>query len=241
MKTTDQARLEIAQGSRILAGERILDAYGHVSRRHPDRPDRFLIPRNMAPALVMPADVVELDLDGVAVSQKDAKLFLERFIHAEIYRKRPEVQAVVHSHAPGVLPFAAVPSVPVRVVSHMCGFLQGMPSPFDLADHAGPVSDLLIRSGDEGHALAEHLGGASVVLMRGHGYTAVGSGVSEAVFRAIYTSLNCEVQRHAMQLGQPRYLSEGEAQSANASVTPESGRAWDLWCHEHAPNGSLNA
>ena len=237
----DEARLEIAQGSRILAGEKILDAYGHVSRRHPGRPDRFLIPRDMAPALVTPADVLELDLGGVAVSAKDTKLFLERFIHAEIYRERPEVQAVVHSHAPGVLPFAAVPSVPVKVVSHMCGFLQGMPSPFDLADHSGPASDLLIRNGEQGHALAQHLGEAAVVLMRGHGYTAVGSGVPEAVFRAIYTSLNCEVQRHAMQLGQPIYLSEGEARTANASVMPESGRAWDLWCHVHVPDGSLNA
>ena len=241
MTAIDTARLEVAQGSRILAGEKILDAYGHVSRRHPDRPDRFLIPRNMAPALVTPDDVVELDLNGVAVSAKNAKLFLERFIHAEIYRKRPEVHGVVHSHAPGVLPFAAVPSVPVRVISHMCGFLQGTPVPFDLADHAGDATDLLISNGDDGHALAEHLGAATVVLMRGHGYTAVGSSVSEAVFRAIYTSLNCEVQRHAMQLGQPHYLSEGEARTANASVMPESGRAWDLWCHEYAPEGSLSA
>ena len=237
MTAIRKARLEISQGSRILAGEKILDAYGHVSRRHPDRPDRFLIPRNMAPALVTPADVVELDLDGVAISDKDAKLFLERYIHAEIYRKRPDVQAVVHSHAPGVLPFAALPSVPVRVISHMCGFLQGVPSPFDLADHAGPASDLLIRNGDQGVALAEHLGEASVVLMRGHGYTAVGTDVPAAVFRAIYTSLNCDVQRHALQMGTPTYLSEGEARSADASVMPESGRAWDLWCHLHVPDG----
>lgn len=241
MTALDEARLQIAQGSRILAGEAILDAYGHVSRRHPDRSDTFLIPRDMAPALVESGDIVELDLDGVAVFEKDAKLFLERFIHAEIYRKRPEVQAVVHSHAPGVLPFAAVPSAPVRAISHMCGFLHGMPSPFDLAHHAGPASDLLIRNRKQGQALAEHLGGAAVVLMRGHGYTTVGSGVPEAVFHAIYTSLNCEVQRHAMQLGQPIYLSEGEARTANASVMPESGRAWDLWCHIHVPDGSMSS
>lgn len=236
MTPLEQARLEVAQGSRILAGETILDAYGHVSRRNPERSDTFFIPRNMAPALVTSSDVVEVDLDGGLVPAGNTKLFLERFIHAEIYRKRPDVQAIVHSHAPKVLPFAAVATVPVRVISHMCGFLEGTPTPFDLADHVGPASDLLIRNGEEGSALAEHLGEAAVVLMRGHGYTAVGTGVPEAVFRAIYTSLNCDVQRHALQLGQPKYLSEGEARTANASVMPEAGRAWDLWCHEHVPD-----
>ncbi|MGY2734690.1 class II aldolase/adducin family protein [Sphingomonas sp. UYP23] len=241
MTSTADARLEIAQASRILAGEKILDAYGHVSRRHPDRADAFLISRNLAPALVTPMDIVELDLDGVEIGDTAARLFLERFIHAEIYRHRPDVQAVVHSHAMEVLPFATVPSVPVRVISHMCGFLRDTPAPFDLADHFGPETDLLIRDAEMGKALAAHLGTGPVVLMRGHGYTTAGASVPDAVYRAIYTAHNCQIQRQAMQMGDPVYLSPGEALTADTTIMHESDRAWACWLHDHVPTGEFDA
>jgi len=233
MLTEAAARVEVAQASRILAGEAILDAFGHVSRRHPDRPDHFLISRSLAPALVTPDDVLELDFAGNVVSERAAPVFLERFIHAEIYRRRPDVEAVVHSHATGVLPFAAVPSVRVRPICHMCGFLHGTPVPFDVADHAGPVTDLLIRSAALGAALASHLGGAAAVLMRGHGYTVVGSSVAIATYRAIYTARNCEVQQAAMALGKPVFLSDAEAVAADAAAMSQITRPWDLWCDRY--------
>ena len=232
MRAAD-VRREVVEASRILAGEGLLDAYGHVSARSPDQSDRFFMSRALAPALVEEADVLEHDLDGEVASDPGIHLFLERFIHAEIYRSRADVQAVVHSHSPAVLPFAVSPSVPARPIIHMCGHMRSMPQPFDVADHAGPATDLLIRDPALGAALADHLGDATVVLMRGHGFTAIGKSVSLATYHAIYTAKNCEVQRAALALGEPVYLSAGEAVTCDRSTEGEASRAWDLWRHTH--------
>ncbi len=225
---------EVVDASRILSGLGLLDAFGHVSRRSPTRADAFLLSRSMAPALVGPADVLEHTLDGAAPGHPGARLFLERFIHGEVYRSRPDVHAVVHSHSPAVLPFTVVASAPVRPIFHMAGHLEGAPPPFDVADHAGGESDLLIRDGDLGGALARHLASAAVVLMRGHGFTAVGADVPQATYRAVYTARNCEVQQAALALGVPRYLSEGEAAACDRAAQAQVGRAWDLWRRDHA-------
>ena len=238
--TLDEVRQAVVDASRILAGEGLLDAFGHVSARSPDRPDRFLLSRSLAPALVTTEDVVAHDLDGRAVDKPDARLFLERFIHGEIYRRRPDVQAVVHSHCIAVLPFTVVPDVAVRPIFHMCGHLHGTPKPFDVADHAGSASDLLIRDARLGVALADHLGEAAVVLMRGHGFTAVGDGVQQATYRAIYTARNCEVQQAAMRLGDPVFLSKDEARACNQAVSGQVDRAWTLWRRDHASSPSTS-
>ncbi len=230
----EASRLEVAQASRILFGMGVVDAFGHVSRRSPERPDRFLMSRSLAPGLVTPDDVLEHDLDGNPVSEPGARVFLERFIHAEIYRLRPNVGAVAHSHAPSVLPFTVVAGATVRPVAHVCGFLAGIGSPFDVADIAGDSSDLLIRDAALGRALAAHLGEAAVVLMRGHGFTAVGDTIAQAVFRAIYTAANCQMQHSAMQLGQPRYLSAGEANSCERTNSGQADRPWRLWVEQFA-------
>lgn len=227
-------RKDIALASRILAGEGILDAYGHVSCRHPEREDRFLIARTLAPALVRPEDLVELDLDGNETSGTGHPLFLERFIHAALYRLRPDVKSVVHSHARAVLPFAAVPDAKVEPICHMCGFLADIPPPFDIADHAGDSSDMLIRNLELGDALARHMGQSSVSLMRGHGFTAVGDSIQQVTYRAIYTAVNCEVDFSARFLGTPRYLSKGEAMTADRVAMTQIHRPWELWCLAHA-------
>lgn len=234
MITEQAARLEVAMASRILAGESILDAFGHVSCRHPEQRSNFLISRSLAPALVTADDVLELDFTGAAVSETRAPVFLERFIHAEIYRHRPEVEAIVHSHAMAVLPFAAVPSARVRPICHMAGFLHGTPAPFDIADHAGPGTDLLVRNAGLGAALARHLGSASAVLMRGHGYTVVASTIPAATYRAIYTARNCQTQLESIALGEPVYLSEAEAHAADAATMSQIQRPWELWRNQHA-------
>ncbi|WP_035971093.1 class II aldolase/adducin family protein [Bradyrhizobium sp. WSM3983] len=227
--TLDQSTQEIVDASHILAAEDILDAFGHVSRRSPTRSDRFLMSRSLAPALVTTDDIVELDFDGTCVSDPSARVFLERFIHSEIYRSRPDVAAIVHSHALSVIPFTVLDAAPVRPVFHMCGFLHGAPAPFDLADHAGPASDLLVRDPRLGAALADHLGAAAIVLMRGHGFTAVGDGVAQATYRAIYAAKNCTVQSAAMAMGTPLYLTGPEAEACDRAVTSQLDRAWDLW------------
>lgn len=233
--TITDARREIADASRILSALALLDAFGHVSRRSPERGDHFLLSRSMAPALVTIDDVLEHDLDGDAVAAPGARLFLERFIHGEIYRRRADVHAIVHSHSTAVLPFTVVAAVPPRPIYHMAGHVHGTPAPFDIADHAGPASDLLIRDRALGEALAGHLGDAAIVLMRGHGFTAVGADVPQATYRAVYTARNCEVQQAAMALGEPRYLSADEAVACERATSGQVGRAWDLWRRDHAP------
>ena len=231
-----EAKTAVSQGSRILAAQGVLDAFGHLSCRSPERSDRFLIPRSLAPALVTPHDVVELDLAGDLVPPaKDVKLFLERFIHGEIYRRRPDVQAVVHSHALPVVPFTVVPGVKLRPICHMCGFLERAPTTFDVAAYAGPSTDLLIRNSELGRHLAEHLGDASVVLMRAHGYTVVGHSVPEAVFNAIYTMKNCEIELAARVLGEPTFLSAGEAEACARTRDMATSRAWELWLRQCGP------
>lgn len=237
-----EARTIVAQGSRILAAQGILDAFGHLSCRSPDHPDRFFISRNLAPAMVTDEDVVELDLDGEQVrGSAPARLFLERFIHGEIYRLRPDVEAIVHSHAPPVVPFTLVPGARVRPICHMCGFLEGTPQPFDVADHAGPATDLLISSRELGLRLAEHLGSANVTLMRAHGYTAVGNSVPQAVYRAIYTMRNCEIELSARVLGEPNFLSAAEAESCERTTGAQADRAWNLWLHQLAAQSGPKA
>jgi HCOMODA/2-hydroxy-3-carboxy-muconic semialdehyde decarboxylase len=231
-----EARAAISQGSRILAAQGVLDAFGHLSCRSPDHPDRFLIPRSLAPGLVTPDDVVELDLDGGLIAPNPAvQLFLERFIHGEIYRRRPDVQAVVHSHALPVVPFTVVPGATLRPICHMCGFIEGTPTTFDVAAHAGPSTDLLIRNAELGRHLAEHLGDASVVLMRSHGYTVVGASVPVAVFQAIYTMKNCEIELSARVLGEPVFLSAGEAEASARTLNLATDRAWKLWLRQCPP------
>ena len=230
------AKTAVSQGSRILSAQGVSDAFGHLSCRSPERSDRFLIPRSLAPGLVTPDDVVELDLAGDLIGPNPGvKLFLERFIHGEIYRRRPDVLAVVHSHALPVVPFTVVQGAKLRPICHMCGFLRGAPTTFDLAVHAGPSTDLLIRDAELGRHLAEHLGEASVVLMRSHGYTVVGANVPEAVFQAIYTMKNCEIELAARVLGEPAFLSTGEAEASARTLGIATARAWELWLRQCPP------
>lgn len=226
------AATEIVQASHILAVHGVVDAFGHVSRRSPDRPDRFLMSRSRAPALVTLEDIVELDFDGAPVSRPGERVFLERFIHAEIYRARPDATAVAHSHSPQVVPFTVVPGVRVEPICHICGFLQATKAPFDNADHVGPTSNLLISDTELGKRFAEHLGDGAVGLMRAHGFTTVGESMAEAVFRAIYTARNCQIHLAAITLGTPTFLSPEEADACEAATKGQADRAWDLWRHD---------
>ncbi len=223
---------ELVAANRILFRHRVVDAFGHVSVRHDKDSSRFLLARNMAPALVTELDLVEFHLDGTPVDAHGRSVYLERFIHGEIYRAREDVMAVVHSHAPAVVPFGVSRSATLMPVWHMSGFL-GLETPvFEIRETAGDASDLLIRDNALGESLAGSLGDACVVLMRGHGATVVGASIREAVFRAVYTQLNAELQLNALQLGDVNYLTEGETHTTTASVGSQVDRAWNLWKRE---------
>jgi len=220
---------DLVSANHILYRHRVVDAFGHVSIRHDKAPDRYLLARNLAPGQVTTDDIVEFDLDGNPVNARGRPVYLERFIHGEIYRARPDVMSVVHSHSPEVVPFAAVPTQPLRPIWHMSGFLgEGVPV-FEIRETAGDDSDLLIRSTELGAALANSLGDGDVVLMRGHGATVAAKSLKAAVFQAIYTQMNAELQLKVMTLGPVAFLSESEARSTWKSISGQVDRAWNLW------------
>ena len=221
---------DLVAANRILAAEGVLDGFGHVSVRHHAAPDRFLLARSMAPALVAADDIMEFDLDGNPIEVRGRTAYLERFIHSEIYRANPEVQAVVHSHSPAVIPFGVV-NVPLRPVFHLGGFLGSGVPVFEIRDAGGPATDMLIRNPALGAALAKRLGAAPVALMRGHGDVVVGRSVREAVFRAVYTEVNARLASDALRLGggEAVFLNEDEARMAAETNAAQIGRPWELW------------
>jgi ribulose-5-phosphate 4-epimerase/fuculose-1-phosphate aldolase len=220
---------ELVAANHILFDQGVVDGFGHVSVRHPTESGRFLLARSIAPALVTPADIMEFDFDGNALDASGRALYLERFIHGEIYRARPDAGAVVHSHSPAVVPFSVAKHVPLRAIWHLGGVLgEGCPV-FEIRAVAGPGTDLLIRDRGLGAALAKSLGAGSVVLMRGHGCTVVGSTVRHAVFNAVYTEISAALQSEAMRLGTVIYLTRDEAEAAAACNAAVIDRSWELW------------
>ena len=217
----------LVYANRILYDQGIVDGLGHVSVRHPTQDGVFLLSCNRAPGLVKRQDIVCYDLDGNAVSQTTERPYLERFIHSEIYRARPDVVAVVHSHSPSVIPFAITHN-PLKPVFHMSGFLGSGSAHFEIREAAGN-SDMLIRSAYLGEALARSLGKHNCVLMRGHGSTVVGTSLEQVVYRAIYAEVNAKLQLAANGLGEISFLNEEEAKLASDMNDGQIPRSWNLW------------
>jgi ribulose-5-phosphate 4-epimerase/fuculose-1-phosphate aldolase len=225
---------DLALGSRILAEFGVVDAFGHVSARDPANPQHFLMSRSLAPALVTSDDIMEFDQDGNAVDARGRQVFLERFIHAEIYKARPDVMAVVHAHSPGVVPFS-VSKTPLRPLFHNTAFLAAGVPVWDIAKDFG-VTNMLVADNAKGKSLASALGDKSVVLMRGHGDVAVGPNVKIAVFRAYYTDVNARLQTQAIGLGgEITYLSPEEGAKADEVNFAVLDRVWNLWKQKVAP------
>jgi ribulose-5-phosphate 4-epimerase/fuculose-1-phosphate aldolase len=219
---------DVVTGSRVLAEFGILDGFGHVSARHPTNPNRFLMSRSLAPALVTADDIMEFDLDGNAMDARGRSLFLERFIHSEIYRARPDVMSVVHTHSPGVIPYT-ISQVPLRAVFHNAAFLAAGAPVWDIRKDFGET-DMLVRNAAIGKDLALTLADKPVVLMRGHGDVTVGPSVKLAVFRAYYTDVNARLQSQAIALGgEANYLTPGEGTKADAVNLAVVDRIWNLW------------
>jgi ribulose-5-phosphate 4-epimerase/fuculose-1-phosphate aldolase len=225
-----QLLADLVDANRILADQGIVDAFGHVSARHDAQPDRFLMARNLAPGQVTEADILDYEVaTGEAVRGDPPRLYLERWIHSEIYKARPDVMAVVHNHSPAVLPFAIARGARLRPVCHMSGFLGTGTPLFEIRAHAGEASDLLIRNRELGAALAASLGSARLVLMRGHGCTVVAESVRVAVYRAVYTELNAKLQLQAQMLGEIEPLTDGEANATQLTNEGQIERPWNLW------------
>jgi ribulose-5-phosphate 4-epimerase/fuculose-1-phosphate aldolase len=218
---------DLVYANRILADQDVLDGFGHVSARDDKDPSRFLMSRSMAPGLVTAGDILEFNSEGEPIDARGRAVYLERYIHAAIYRARPDVKAIVHSHSPEVIPFGVTGTV-LRPVYHMSAFLGAGAPIFEIQDTAG-MTDMLIRSNKLGDALAKTLGNGAVVLMRGHGYVAVGNSVPQVVFRAIYTQVNARLQIEAAPLGPVKFLSPEEAAKASVATEKMVSRPWELW------------
>jgi ribulose-5-phosphate 4-epimerase/fuculose-1-phosphate aldolase len=226
---------DLVIANRILAKEEVVDAYGHVSIRHPDIPNRFLIARSVAPELVGAEDIVELDLDGHPVRDEKRTLYLERFIHAAIFAARPDVMAVVHAHAEDTLPFGIADATKLRPVIHSGSFIGGEVPVWDIADNFGDTN-LLVTNIEQGRDLAKCLAGNNVALMRGHGFAAAGRSLIEVVRMSVYLPRNARALIRAKQLGGGiKYLSQGEIDARNRGYSPystETWRAWEYWANK---------
>ena len=221
---------DLAAASRILAAQGVVDGFGHISMRHPSAPDRYLMARALAPALVTPKDVIEYDLDSNPCNAAGRASFLERFIHGEIYKARADVMAVVHSHSPSVIPFSLV-DVPMRAMFHNAAFIAAGVPVFDIREKFG-ATDLLVRDGAKGLALAEIMGKQDIALMRAHGSVACGPTLETAVFRAVYTEVNARVQHWTTALAEGAPISALDPEEARLADAVNQGagvRAWHLW------------
>jgi ribulose-5-phosphate 4-epimerase/fuculose-1-phosphate aldolase len=225
---TTQVLEDLALANHILVNQGVLDGFGHISVRHPHKPDRFFIARSMAPALVEVADIVEVDLDGNVHDAQGRRTYVERFIHSAIYKARPDVMSVIHSHSPAVIPFG-VTGARLRPICHMSGFLGAVTPVYEIRHSAGESTDLLISNQALGESLAATLGKANVALMRGHGSVTVGNSIKQAVFRGIYTESNARLQSEASRLGEITFLTEAEAQATSDMNDQHLDRPWEMW------------
>jgi HCOMODA/2-hydroxy-3-carboxy-muconic semialdehyde decarboxylase len=221
---------DLAAASRILAERGVVDGFGHVSLRHPDAPGRYLMSRALAPALVTPDDIIEYDLDSNACNAEGRGGFLERFIHGEIFKARPDINSVVHSHSPSVVPFGLV-GVDMRAMFHNAAFIAAGVPVFDIAEKFG-ATDMLVSDGEKGVALAETLADKDIAMMRAHGSVACGPTLQTAVFRAVYTEVNARIQHWTVALGAGgpiAALNKEEGRLADMPNRTAGMRAWDLW------------
>jgi len=223
---------DLVAGNRILANEMVLDGYGHISVRHPGNRNHFLLSRSLAPESVTAADIMEFDLEADPVDARGRTPYKERFIHSEIYRVRPDVNAVVHCHTPSLIPFA-VTGVPLQPMYHQSAFLAAGVPVFEIREAAG-MTNMLVETKPLGVALAKTLGNKPAALMRGHGAVVVADSIMNVVGRSIYLDLNARIQLQAQELVQyARYgrkittISPEEAQKYAAS--DNYARAWELW------------
>jgi len=220
---------DLVIANRILGREGVCDAFGHISVRHPDRPDRFLLSCSRAPELVATGDIMEFALDGSPVDAQGRQPYLERFIHGAVYEARPEVVSVVHNHATGVLPYS-VTETPLRPIQHTFARIGAQIPVWDIHDRFGDTN-MLVSDVEQGRDLAACLGDNVVVLMRGHGCTVTAPTIAEAVLTSIYLQVNAQLQMDAMRLGDVTYLTPGEIEASSQINQPKSGaeRAWEYY------------
>ncbi len=230
MSSLESAIRDLVIANRILSKEDVVDAYGHVSIRHPLKPDHYLLSRSLSPELVTKDDIIEYRLDGTPVSDTRPP-YLERFIHGAVYEAQPKVRAVVHSHAEDILPFSISKTTPLCCVAHVASDMGTHVPVWDIADKFGDDTNLLVTNMEQGRDMARALGPNTVVLMRGHGFSAAADGLLKLVRLAVYLPRNARILLHALRLGEFKRMSAGEINSRHAyrSESPAMQRGWEYW------------
>lgn len=235
MNAIERTIRDVVIANRILALNKVVDAYGHVSMRHPERPDRYFLARSVSPAIVEIEDVIEFNLDGTPVDPEERRaLYVERFIHGGVYEKRPDAKAALHSHAEDLLPFSISRNTRLRPVIQSVGDIGDNVPVWDIADKFGDETTLLVTNMDKGRDLAHCLDCNRLALMRGHGFVCVGRTINDLVRLSVYIPRNARVLLAAMQMGEYKALSRGEIE-ARLKLDPESPamkRGWEYWARE---------
>jgi HCOMODA/2-hydroxy-3-carboxy-muconic semialdehyde decarboxylase len=235
MNALDRVLNDLVVANRILAREEVVDAYGHISVRHPDNPKRFFLARSLAPELITRDDLVEHDLESQPVKDEKRALYLERFIHGAIYEARPDIVSVVHAHAEDILPFGIADGTPLRPVIHSGSFIGAHVPVWDIRDTFGDTN-LLVANVAQGRDLAKKLGNNNVALMRGHGFACGARSIIETVRMSVFLPRNARALMKAKALGGTiNYLSQGEIDARNrgySPYSPETWRTWEYWANK---------
>ena len=235
MSDLESALADLVAANRILGHEGILDAFGHVTIRHPEDPTHFFMSRARAPELIERSDILEFTLDGTPIDPDGPAAYIERFIHGAIYEARPDVLAVCHNHTASILPFSIAVTPQLRAVVHLAGFMGGPVPIWDIAQDFGEDTDMLVRTIEQGRSLARVLGDGRIALMRGHGSVVVATDVIQLAANAVAMDKNARVQLDATRLGDFVPLHDGEvARILERTSTPRTGtvadsRDWELW------------
>jgi HCOMODA/2-hydroxy-3-carboxy-muconic semialdehyde decarboxylase len=229
MSSLDAALDDLVIANRILADHDVVDAFGHVSIRHPERSDRYVMSCSRGPNLVERGDLIEFDLESRPIDQNGRRMYAERQIHGRIYAARPDVNAVCHNHAPATIPFGAT-HTKLEPIFHMASVIGGDVPLWDIHDEFGDTN-LLVTTQPQGDSLARALGGSPVVLMRGHGSAVAAATLRGVVFASVYLQKNAELVLAAKALGHVRYLTPGEIAEASSMLSEalSQDRAWESW------------
>lgn len=231
MDDLESVTRNLVLANRILAAEGVVDAFGHISVRHPDRPERYLLSCSRSPELVKAVDIMEFDLESTPVEQRGRAIYIERFIHGAVYQARPDVISVIHNHSYEIIPFG-VTKAPLRPIFHSAGRLGANVPVWDIRKKFGDSTNLLVQNQEHGRDLVASLGNNNVALMRGHGCVVTGPSIQTAVLTAIYLRVNARLQMDAMRMGEVTYLSPGEIEQSSQRNKPKVGddRAWEYLC-----------
>ena len=229
MSKLDTLLEELVTANRILAREEVVDSFGHISARHPDRPDRFFLSRARAPDCIERDDLMEFGLDGEPIDARGRKPYLERYIHAAAYEAKPDVHTVVHNHSPSVIPFG-VTGTRIRPLLHTCGCMGHEVPIWDSGKKFGDTN-MLVSDLEMGRDLARRLGDRRAALLRGHGCVVTGRSIREVVYIAVYLELNARLQMQASQMGKIKFLTKGEVDKILKTTGAVAfDRAWENWC-----------